>query len=222
MAQEARDQVSATGRGAERVVSDYYPTPAWCVARLLEAVLLPGGAWLEPAAGDGAIIRAVNEDRNDVTWSAVELREECAPALRTLLVPHGGVLIADFLQVPKTVQFNVAVLNPPFSHAQAFIEKCQLMAVWVCALERLNFLEGEERNDFFRYDMPDVYVLPNRPSFTGEGTDSIAYAWFVWGPEQGRNDGRIVVLPTTPASERRVPKLVLPPGVGKPPQGSLL
>ena len=28
---------------------DYYPTPAWCVRRLLEAVDLPGGRWLGAA-----------------------------------------------------------------------------------------------------------------------------------------------------------------------------
>jgi hypothetical protein len=216
--------MSATGRGSERRPSDYYPTPAWCVHRLLEDLALPGGVWLEPSAGEGAIIRAVNSRRFDVDWIAIEVREECAPALRAA---GADAFVADFLGpdvgwTGRTRFFDVALLNPPFTHAQAFIERCKAMASWVCALERLNFLEGEERCEWLRADPPDVYVLPNRPSFTGDGTDSIAYAWFVWGPVRNRAAGRVQVLPVTPAAERRVPKLVLPEGVGQPAQVELL
>lgn len=216
--------MSSTGRGAERRPSDWYPTPSWCVHRLLEAVDLPGGAWLEPSAGDGAIIRAVNARRSDVDWIAIDVRPECEAPLRAV---GADAFIADFLgpEVGWTGRrsfFDAAILNPPFTHAQAFIDRCKVMATWVCALERLNFLEGEERCEWLRADPPDVYVLPNRPSFTGEGTDSIAYAWFAWPPERNRFAGRLRVLRTTPAAERRVPKLVLPPGVGEPAQGALL
>ena len=48
--------MSATNRGAVRNEHDFYPTPAWCVHRLLEAVPLPAGRWLEPCVGDGAKI----------------------------------------------------------------------------------------------------------------------------------------------------------------------
>jgi len=81
--------MSATGRGRERDEHDFYETPAWCVHRLLEAVpQLPGGAWLEPCAGKGAIIRAVNEVRKDpIHWTAVEIdpshRDDLCP-----LSPH--------------------------------------------------------------------------------------------------------------------------------------
>lgn len=216
--------MSATGRGAERRPSDFYPTPAWAVARLLEVVDLPGGAWLEPSAGDGAIIRAVNARRSDVDWIAIDVRQECEAPLRAA---GADTFIADFLGAEvgwtgRTRFFDVAILNPPFTHAQAFIDRAKNLANYVVALERLNFLEGEERCEWFRADAPDVYVLPQRPSFTGEGTDSIAYCWMVWGPERGRPAGRIQVLPVTPLAERRVPKLVLPPGVGEPVQGALL
>lgn len=92
----------------------------------------------------------------------------------------------------------------------------------VVALERLNFLEGEARNAWLREQAPDVYVLPNRPSFTGDGTDSIAYAWFVWPAGQhDRTSGRLEILPSTPAAERRVQKLVIP-DLSTAGQGSLL
>jgi len=216
--------VSATGRGALRRPADFYPTPSWCVARLLDVLPLPGGAWLEPSAGDGAIIRAVNARRADVDWIAIEARPECEAPLRAA---GADTFIADFLGPEvgwpgRTRFFDVAILNPPFTHAQAFIDRCKALGSYVVALERLNFLEGEERCDWLRADAPDVYVLPNRPSFTGEGTDSIAYAWFVWTPERSRAAGTLRVLPLTTAAERRTPKLVLPDGVGEPLQGALL
>jgi hypothetical protein len=39
---------------------------------------------------------------------------------------------------------------------------------------------------------------------------------------RNRAAGRVQVLPVTPAAERRVPKLVLPEGVGQPAQVELL
>jgi hypothetical protein len=201
--------VSATKRGGKRSIADYYPTPAWCVRRLLEAVELPGGAWLEPSAGDGAIIRAVNACRTDVRFTGCELRNEC----RADLINAGAdTIVGDFLRdhLLQTPRFKVAILNPPFTHAREFIDRCKRHAGYVVALERLNFLGSEERSAWSRECMPDVYVLPNRPSFTGEGTDSIEYAWFVWTPERGRKSGRMQVLASTPAAERRVSKPKLP------------
>jgi hypothetical protein len=76
--------MSSTKRGRQRNAADNYPTPAWTVDRLFESLPLPGGAWLEPSAGEGAIISAVNDLRSDVRWCAVELRGECLPALSSV------------------------------------------------------------------------------------------------------------------------------------------
>jgi hypothetical protein len=51
--------------------------------------------------------------------------------------------------------------------------------------------------------MPDIYVLPNRPDFSGGGGDSCEYAWFVWSPFAR---GSVSVLPTTPKSVRMAQK----------------
>lgn len=40
---------------------------------------------------------------------------------------------------------------------------------------------------------PDVYVLPQRPSFTGKGTDSTSYAWFVWTSAE-KTEGKLQIL----------------------------
>ena len=55
--------MSSINRATRPGWKDFYPTPAWCVGCLLEAVELPGGTWLEPAAGRGAIVEAVGARR---------------------------------------------------------------------------------------------------------------------------------------------------------------
>jgi hypothetical protein len=188
-----RHAVSSTNRGAVRRASDYYPTPAWCVRSLLSEVALPGGSWLEPCAGDGAIIRAVREVRPDVRWTGWELREEAAPSLRRLL-PAPRLHIGDFLASPKPRRrYSVALTNPPFSRATPFVEACLERADLVVMLLRLSFLSTRDRADFMRSHCPDVYVLAKRPSFTGGPTDSADYAWFVWTTAR-RGTGRIRVL----------------------------
>jgi len=191
--------VSATGRGAKRSDADFYPTPASATLAILRALALPGGRWLEPSAGDGAIIRAVNAMRSDVRWTACELRMECAPRLAAVDRTAEIVAGVNFLTADITQRFDVALLNPPFCDAVAFIAKCLDCADWVVALERVNFLGSAGRNRFWREHAPDLYLLPERPSFTGEGTDATEYAWFVWPPGgHDRSAGRIEVLPVSP------------------------
>ena len=82
--------------------------------------------------------------------------------------------------------------------------------VAVVLLLRLNFLGTRGRAAFMRRHPPAVYVLPDRPSFTGKGTDSIEYAWFVW-PRERREAGTIRVLATTDKDQRQQRKPVRGP-----------
>jgi hypothetical protein len=70
----------------------------------------------------------------------------------------------------------------------------------------LNWLGGDARGKWLRavpMYCPDLYVLPNRPSFTADGaTDSLNYAWMVWDPGNDRRP-TWTVLDSTPADERR-------------------
>jgi hypothetical protein len=230
--------VSSTSRGGKRSSADFYGTPAWAVHRLLESVDLPGGRWLECAAGEGAIIKAVNEKRTDVNWLACEKREKC----RNLLMPLAGVMIADYLKVPGFIGEPpaVSISNYPFSLAVEFIERGLKSNIpYVISLLRLNFLGTEDRNAFFRGNMPDIHVIPDRVSFAKSiscfrnkkgctyarivpltaripkacpkcgfklrvsSSDSSEYAWYVWGPERGRKEGKIQVLRHTPLEERK-------------------
>lgn len=188
--------VSSTNRGAVRIESDLYETPPEPIIQILNALDLPGGDWLEPSAGSGAIIRAVNSVRSDVRWTACEILPEMARMI-CVADPSADVVCDDFLTADWLVRWDVCAMNPPFSLALQFIERALEVADWVVCLERLNFLGSDKRNEFWLAHMPDVYVLPRRPSFVGGKTDSTEYALFVW-PKGGHNreEGKTRVLPS--------------------------
>lgn len=208
--------MSATGRSDVRLPDDAYITPAWTIHRFLEACRPGGNVWLDPGAGDGAIIKAVNEKLGDTKpkWLAVELREEC----RELLEPLADeVVIGDYLGC-KPDSFHtrpdVVIGNPPYSLAYDFIRHSLDLTGdgAVVMLLRLNFLASKKRFAFFRSHPPDVYVLPNRPQFrhginpeTGKPftSDATEYGWFVWVGWRARTHGRIQVLTPTPTVGRR-------------------
>jgi hypothetical protein len=95
----------------------------------------------------------------------------------------------DFLEFDNPYKYDIIFGNPPYSLAQAFIEKA-LHDVskegYVYFLLRLSFLEGIGRGKgFFQFYPPKrVYVSSRRPSFFStkgkHTTDTLAYAMFLW------------------------------------------
>lgn len=193
--------MSATNRSGARRRHDSYLTPAWATDLVLDALPLPGGSWMDPCAGDGAIIKAVNDRRDDVTWTAVEIRPNCENKLRSL--SPAGLLIADFLALTNPPRVDVVITNPPYKLARDFIERCCEIAPVVCMLLRLNFLASEDRQPWLSAFVPDVFVLPNRPDFTGGGGDATEYAWLVWERGAKRSQGMISILPALTRDQRR-------------------
>jgi hypothetical protein len=187
--------VSSTNRGSERRLDDAYMTPAWCVRRLLEVWTPRYGVLVEPAVGSGNIVRAIGSD--GYGWLTYDVRE-----VQQVGEMH---ITRDFLSV-AALNHNVdaVVTNPPYCLAEEFVRHsraCFPRAELVFLL-RLAFLASESRLALWRdIGTPDVYVLPNRPSFTGHGTDSADYAWFKW-PTEKRDAGVIRVLASTPKNER--------------------
>ena len=206
--------MSSTKRGGQRSEADNYPTPEWCPHRLLEDVYakkhLPGGRWLEAGAGDGAIIRSVNKVRNDVQWTALEYREECTGDLIKAVGPDGIVLIENYIVPPPDSKlrddYDVIIGNPPFHLAGEFIERSLQIAKTVALLLRVNYLASGKRAAIMRENCPDTYVLPNRPSFRGQGTDSPEYAWLMWTQDRPKDHGLLRVLNTTPKEIRSAAK----------------
>lgn len=186
--------------------NDYYPTPPWCVLRLLDAVRVEGRI-LEPAAGDGAIIRALRLGGAKVTHvTAVDIDHRHVGALAACA---DEVITGDALGLSRMREpYDAIVTNPPYSLAFEFACWAVGRAHLVAMLLRLSFLGSVRRAAWLQAFTPSVLVLPNRPSFTSDGqTDSSDYAWFVWGLPGGPT---VQVLGTTPKSERVPPPSVNP------------
>ena len=176
--------MSATNRGTKRAEADFYPTPIPVIHKFLEQYKIKEGAILEPCAGNGNFIRAIREKGYTNSIIANELRVEEIDNLKE--VGANKVYTYDFLKdtVPEDVQ--TIITNPPYSLAEEFVRNCKekYPNAEIIMLLRLAFLESKKRFDFWKqYPVSDLYILSQRPSFTGKGTDATAYAWFVWNSE---------------------------------------
>jgi hypothetical protein len=103
---------------------------------------------------------------------------------------------------------DAVITNPPYTLAAEFILRCRRLApqAEIAMLLRLGFLESKSREAFWDFmGAADLYVLPDRPSFRGGGSDSATYAWFVWRPvwpTGARDEGKVIRLNYTPKAER--------------------
>lgn len=96
-----------------RQASQYFPTPAAVVARLIElAEIEPGMTVLEPSAGRGAIAEALAA--RGAVVDCIERDPEHAAATQQAGVAR-KVDIADFLAVPAVPEYDRVVMNPPFT-----------------------------------------------------------------------------------------------------------
>lgn len=212
---------SHTGRGKARVPFDFYPTPPWCVDRLLDRhgyeLLWADMRALEPTVGDGAIVRAVDAwtAREGIVgrseWTGVELRRGALLDGTELDCHIEGV---DFRSWhPWDEPFDLSLGNPPFSIAESIIRHAMEFSRVVVMLLRVDFLGSADRVPFWAGPGADpcIRVLPDRPSFDGDGTDSSTYAWFVWGVEL--SGPRVDVLDTTHRDVRAAQKPAPPTGI---------
>lgn len=203
--------MSATGRKrkdaprTEVAAFEFYPTPRDTVLALIDSPLLklPGGVWIEPCAGSGRINSTVNSRRDDVRWLLCEIDERHRVTLtatcreRDALLPFGDFVIREW-PYPRA---DVLLMNPPFSHALAFVQAAMDRARTVVMLQRTNWA-CPARASWLAKHAPDMYVLADRPSFTGDGkTDMADYSWFVWPEgEHDRRFGRVAMLDDAAAS----------------------
>lgn len=98
-----------------------FPTPASLAARMIEmAGIMTGHAVLEPSAGTGRILEALDTvcPIDSLSVTAVELNHALAARL-TARFPQAGTICRDFLEYgeePGT--FDRILMNPPFVQAQ--------------------------------------------------------------------------------------------------------
>ena len=190
--------MSSTGRGAAYLPLGAYQTPqpvANGLVRLLAPILQYGQNVLEPSVGGGAFLRAVKAETGPVVqhnYFGIDID----PSAAGLRLPFGGGKVGDFLTVePWSMVPTLIIGNPPFSlptsggkpvpAAELHIKRAlSLLAPGghLAFLLRLALLEGiERRKTLWAGNMPkQVWVLDRRPSFTGTGSDSSAYGFFLW------------------------------------------
>lgn len=165
--------------------NDAYYTPDTLASHL---VALTDAAWglngatvIEPSIGGGAFARALIDVGALVTGYDID------PAAAGLAVAPSTC--ADFLTVDAAAEYVIG--NPPYSQAEEHVRHAlETATVGVAMLLRLAFLESGKRVAFWaEHPAETVIVLQQRPSFTGGGTDSAAYGWFMW--RHGHTDTRL-------------------------------
>ena len=186
--------ISATNRGSIRIQSDFYATPLSVVHNFLDNHTLKDGNILEPTAGNGNIVAAIREREKESKHhiTSVEIRKE---EYNNLCKYSDKVVIGDFLTWQPTDTYKTIISNPPYSIALEIINKCFEIIdkdTEIIMLLRLAFLESKKRYEFWqKHPINKLYVLSQRPSFTGKGTDATAYAWFIWN-QSSKQEIRVI------------------------------
>ena len=156
--------MSATNRGTVRNEYDFYPTPYKTLDVLLKEIDFDKiNTFLEPCSGDKRILNRIQQLKTDMVCFDTEIQDG-----------------TDYLTTPFS-DIDCIITNPPFSLAKSFLTKSLKEAKVVIYLLRLNYLGSQKRKVFWELNPPtNLYVLSERPSFTGHGTDATEYAWFIW------------------------------------------
>ncbi len=180
--------MSVTGHNDVRHPDDFYATPSWCtrailpvLSRLIGQTFCEPDRIIDPCCGDGAILDVVAE----VYPTAFRCGVEIDPVRAAKAASRHNVVAADALGPLRwTGNGDLVLTNPPFSLAMEFVQRAIKEAGkggTVAMLLRLPWLASMKRAAWLRANTPSVYVLPKRPSFTGNGkSDATDYAWMVW------------------------------------------
>lgn len=182
--------MSSTNRSDARKehVYDYYVTPVKDIVNFFSELdktitIDMNRCTLDPAAGGGGI----QNDLMSYPTALYEYYKVPTDDIKTIDIREDSLanIKGNYLDMKLEYQPYVIITNPPYNKAIEFIKKA-LNDVeengYVIMLLRLNFLETRARKEFFDHCMPEyIYVHHKRISFTKDGgTDSTAYAHFVW------------------------------------------
>lgn len=163
--------MSQRDSGHARRPYDSYATPAWVTEALLPHLPLNKDDWVwEPAAGSGKMVRALRKAGYKVLSSDITRGR-------------------DFLNKKSNSAVAAIITNPPYSHAQQFIETAldltQGHRGLVAMLLRVDYDSAKTRRHLFA-DHPAFWkkiVLTKRIKWIEDSTGSPSenHAWFIWG-----------------------------------------
>jgi hypothetical protein len=138
------------------------PTPPHATQALVDRERFVGTI-LEPACGDGAIVRVLKKHGCDV--EATDILDG-----------------QDFLaRTDKAVNI---ITNPPYRNSLDFILHAKKVATRkIAMLLPVEFLHGSTRHELFqdrRFPLKVVYVFSSRLRFGSETDATVGHAWYVW------------------------------------------
>lgn len=187
-------------RSSYEEVKDDFPTPPWAVRAFFEHVApdLHGKPYVfyEPAAGRGHMVRVLKEERFKVVASD--------------LVDYGtGFKTHDFLTA-SPVRCDVVLTNPPYKHANAFVQKALKEArIGVAMLLRTIWLESATRyNTLFSIQPPSVVAVFSARMHAAQGKvvrsngAMFSHAWFWW--DKRKSTGRPALTWIPPAAQKQL------------------
>jgi hypothetical protein len=158
---------SCNNQGKRRK-ADFYETPYSMTKQLLRRIDIPDDSTiLEPACGDGAILK--------------ELKENGTPATTFYDITMDG---QDFFEEKE--RFDFIITNPPYSKALEFIEKALTIATNTFMLLPLNYLHGQRRYESGIWKHLDEIMVFTRYPLLGDPlrqdgkyrTGMMSYAWY--------------------------------------------
>lgn len=158
----------------KRRASDFYQTPYSMTQQLLDVEYFDNTApVLEPACGDGAIIKVLHDNKFRLVDS-IDINRD---------------LKINFIKTRNLGKYNYIIKNPPFSLAKEFILKSkELYTDKIASLLPLSYLHGQERYRLRLFnELKHIHVFTRYPMLTGELRDDgkyetgmMVYAWYVW------------------------------------------
>ena len=181
--------MSAIEPVAKSVGLDQFFTPPALADALVHKLVTDNwwrsGIVLEPSCGHGAFVEAALMNLQPQGVVALDVDPACCELVERKTI--ASVVCQDFLTMKigeNGGPFDLVLGNPPFNqaekHVRAALDQRASFGI-VAFLLRLAFLESKERKAFWKENPASkIYVLSQRPSFSGGGTDNSAYGVFVW------------------------------------------
>ena len=144
------------------------------LARILAAyVTAPKPIILEPSAGTGSLIEAVNAHIPSAFVHAFEIRPDCCEFINRW-IPSTQVDNTDFLEVRPQRHYNGVIMNPPFERYQAPAHIAHALHFLVpggtlVAVVPSGFLKGQGKN----FAGPNAVETPNDPQAFNDRREAI-------------------------------------------------
>ena len=157
---------------SEREKNDYYASSPEAAEWLCKIEKLNHYIW-ECACGEGHLSKVFEANGHEV--------------LSTDLIDRGyGIGGVDFLKEDKVFCGDI-VTNPPFIHAQEFIEHAMELVLpgnKVCMFMKIQYLEGRKRRKLFdKFPPKTVWISSGRIRCGKNGVfadNMMAFGWYVW------------------------------------------